>query len=487
MNPTTAASMTPQGQATNSLQDVLAQITGMAQQAPQDPSTAVSNAVTNTANTQLPTNVQNATQQLTQQSGIPALQGQQQNLGQIFQMYLADQNIAGKYANPSLGTPNSPIYSNPNLSTQGSSIANLGTPNTFNDPYLSSPQALVGAIMGQPNSSGQYGFQGFNTPSQNTAGINAVPSAATSIINTLTGAINSQQGLVNTGVGNYESQYGNLMSNLNNLLTTQASNAFSQAQPGSAQSVQKSLNNLQADINKNMTLTQLIQKYATDPNMTADKVYQMYNAKHSQPGDKWGPATESAQQLADLGITGAPVTQAGKSKYQAKKLPNGDLANYDPATGKYYDPNTGKQLTVTSTELQAAQGTADIAQKMMDAYQNMNVTERGLIAVGGAGIVSHISPDYAAAQSQLYQSLGNLRKGSIGGRITQQEIQWLTQKLFPSPLDTKATMQSKVDQLNNAVTKLINDPNAHVNSDGTVSSSGGGGKTINVGKYQVSY
>lgn len=489
MGPTTAASMTPQGQATSSLQNVLSQITGMAQQAPVDPSTAVSNTFTNASSAAEVPAVQQATQQLTQQSGIPALQQSQNNLGSIFQMYLADQNLAQKYSAPSLTQGNSPVYGS-GLQGQAQNLPGLtpGNQTLGNNPYLASPNAIVNAIM-QPQ--GQ-GFQGFTAPAQNTSAMGVVPSSASGLSSELSSLIGSEQGLVNTQVGNYQTQYQGIMDTLNSLLSNQAATSFSTAQPGSAQSLQKSLNSLQSDVNKGMTLTQLIQKYATDPNMTADKVYQMYNAKHSQPGDKWGPAKESATQLADLGITGAPVTQAGKNKYQAKKLPNGDLANYDPSTGKYYDPNTGKQLPVTSTELQAAQGTANIAQQMMDSYQNMNIAERGAIALGGAGLVSHISPDYAAAQSQLYQSLGNLRKGSIGGRITQQEIQWLTQKLFPSPLDTKATMQSKVDQLNKAVTRLISDPNSHVNSDGTVSSSdsstsSSNGKTVQIGKYQVSY
>lgn len=363
MNPTIPASgYTPQGSAVQSLQQALSQISGMAQGASQDPSTAVSNAVTSASNAQLPTNVQNVTNQLTQQSGIPALQGQQENLGQIFQMYLADQNIAQKYANPTLQSGNSPLYGNQNLNTQGSAMANLGTPNTFNDPYLSSPQALVSAITGNKGSG--LAFNGFSTPSQNTQEMGVVPNSAQSIIKTLQSGIDSQQGLVNTSVGNYQTQYGNVMSTLNNLLTNQAATSFSQAQPGSAQSVQKSLSSLKADVLKKMTLKQIMAKYSTDPNLDANKILQIYNEN-----SPWGQAKEDPQTLANMygvsGGLGKTPASSSQTKYQLKTIGTTQY-NYDPKTGKLFDMN-GKQLNAnafsTQNELQ------DVFGKLQQAWQ----------------------------------------------------------------------------------------------------------------------
>ena len=248
MNPPNLTT-TPQGQALTGLQSTLNQITGMAQQAPQDPTVGIENAVTSAGNTAQPAAVQNARSTLFNESGIPSLMNQQNNLGQIFQMYLADQGMAQQYSSPTLNSGTSPIYGNSSLNTQGSAIANQGTPNTFNDPYLSGPTAMVNAIMGQPNANGQYTFQGFNTPSENTSEANVVPTDATTLINSLTGMINSQQANVNTDVGNYTTGYNNIMNQLNTVLGQQSENAFGSGvnSVGSAQSAATDYATIQED------------------------------------------------------------------------------------------------------------------------------------------------------------------------------------------------------------------------------------------------
>lgn len=485
--------LTPQAQATTGLQSALSAVQQLSQQAGVDPSSAVQSTFNNAANAQLPAQTQQVNAQLTQQSGIPNLQNQQNNLGQIFSMYLADQNLSQKYSSPTLNSPNSLVY-NSGLQNKSQPITGLfsGYQNQGTNPYLASPTDIINALS-QPQ--GQ-GFQGFVSPSQDTSAIGVVPSSAQGLISMLGGDVSTEQGIVNQKLGDYQTGYQNIMGQLGNLLGNQAEASFQQSAPGTPAANQKLESSIQQDVKNGMTLQQVLLKYRaqTDPN----SIYGIYNTIHatdkvgSKGSSGWGTAKESADQLASMGITGAPVTQAAnaqKTSYQAKKLPNGDLANYDPKTGKYYDPNTGKQLNISSSEMQAAQSTANIAQKMMDSYQNMNPIERAALAIPGtSGLISHISPDYAAAQSQLYQSLGDLRKGSIGGRITQQEITWLTQKLFPSPLDTQATMKAKVTQLDSKVQQLASDPNSHVNPDGSISGgSGGGNKSMTVGQYQVSY
>jgi hypothetical protein len=453
MGPTTAASMTPQGQATDSLQSVLAQISGMAQQAPQDPTTAVTNAFQGGVNAAQPGQVQQVTNQLSQQAGIPALQGQQQNLGQIFGMYLADQNLAQKYSGASLNTPNSPVY-NSGLTPQTGMYT--GNTSQVPNPYLASPQALINAVT-QP--SGQ-GFQGVTTPGQNTAAIGAVPSSAQQLISMLTGLQSNEQGLVNTDVSNYEGQYGNIMNQLSTILGNQSEQAFSQAQPGSAQSVQKSLNNLKADVDSGMTLTQLIQKYSTDPNMTADKVYQMYNAKHSQPGDKWGPAKESAQQLADLGITGAPVTQAAAAaKPPPTKTIGGEVMEYNPATKSYDIPAGGNQ---------AIKQSQDMLDNYLNKWKSMNVIEKDM-PQSIASAVPGLFPDRAYLDTDFFTQIEPLlRKQVVGGRITQQELTWLKNAL-PKFGDSDESATQKIDAIKQALSGGIG--SASGGSNGSTSQS----------------
>lgn len=445
--------LTPQGQGVNNLQSVLAQISGMAQQAPQDPTGAVQNAFQGGVNASQPGQVQQVTNQLSQQAGIPALQGQQQNLGQIFGMYLADQNLAQKYSSPSLGTPNSPVY---NSNLQPNQGMYTGTQSQVPNPYLASPTDIVNALS-QP--SGQ-GFQGVTTPGQNTAAIGAVPSSATSLINMLSGVIGNEQGLVNTDVSNYEGQYGNIMNQLDTILGNQSEQAFTQAQPGSAQSVQKSLNNLKSDVDGGMTLTQLIQKYSTDPNMTADKVYQMYNAKHSQPGDKWGPAKESAQQLADLGVTGTPVTQAAAAaKPNPTKTIGGELMEYNPKTKSYDIPAGGNQSIKQSQ---------DMLDNYLNKWKSMDPLEKDM-PQSISSAVPGLFPDRAYLDTDFFTQIEPLlRKQVVGGRITQQEMTWLRNAL-PKFGDSDQSATQKIDAIKQALSGGIG--NAAGGDNGSASQS----------------
>lgn len=478
MNPTPASGYTPQGQSVQSLQQVLSQISGMAQQSQQDPSTAVQNQFTTAANAAQPGQIQQATQQLTQQSGIPALQGQQQNLGQIFGLYLADQNLASKYANPSLATANSPIYGNNSLTPQQGANS-MG----INDPYLSSPAALVNAIMG--NQTQGQGFQGFTTPGQNTAAISAVPSSAASLIGTLQGAINSQQGLVNTGVSNYTNQYQTIMDTLGSILGNQAATSFSQAQPGSAVSVQSSLNNVKKDVNSGMTFTDLLQKYETDPNMTAAKLQEMYDAKHSASGDKWGPAQISPELASAYGLKQTPSQYQQKTLY--KGTPYETIVNYNSKTGKMTDPNTGEPVQYTDATTRSVESSLNNIDDIWNQWNKLDEVQKHL-PDSLVTAMPALSPTRAALNTQFYTGLeGDLRKAIVGGRITQQEISWIKNAIIPTATDSDASAKAKLDAVTKALKSKLQDPNIDLTQTKLPGGASDSGKTIQIGKYQVSY
>lgn len=219
---TPAGGTTPQAQATQSLAAALNQIQGLAPSAPAGQLQANAQNFANaepSALTQLSTNLQN-------EAGIPQLQSQQANLGQIFQMYLADQNLAQQYSSPTLNTGNSPVYNNPNLTPQTGIYTGIG-PNQTN-PYLASPASLVNAVT-QP--AGQ-GFQGFTTPTQNTSAMGVVPSSASSLIQGLSGLIGQENSLVSSGLSGYANEYNNEESLLNNLASIAASEGGSELGPG---------------------------------------------------------------------------------------------------------------------------------------------------------------------------------------------------------------------------------------------------------------
>lgn len=320
---------TPQGQATNSLQTALNTIQGMAPGSPAGQAQAQASQVSS----QEPQMVQQAQQNLTQQAGIPQLQGQQADMGKIFQMYLADQHLSQKYTIPQLGSPNSPVFNNPSLTPQQGVYT--GEQSQVPNPYLASPQALINAVT-QP--SGQ-GFQGVTNPSQNTSVMGAVPNAASSISNLLSSAIGQEQSLVNQQTGNYTTAYES-KANLLNTIAGILGNQLQLNQPGGSASLQTSLNNVKSDVAKGMTFTDLLQRYETDPNMTAAKLQEMYDAKHAVPGDKWGPAQITPQLAAAYNLKQTPAS-AG-TKYQLKTIGTTQY-NYDPKSGKLYDMS-GKQL-----------------------------------------------------------------------------------------------------------------------------------------------
>lgn len=379
MNPTTqtytpAGGLTPQAQALQGQQDILSQITGMAKNAGSDPTSAIQGAFSNAAAAAQPAQVQQATQQLTQQAGIPALQNQQGDLGKIFQMYLSDNNLSQKYSSPSLGTPNSQMY-NSGLQNSPQAMQGLfaGYQNQVANPYLASPTAIVNALS-QP--SGQ-GFQGFSTPTGNTGAMTQVPTAANSLISGLQGLISNETSLVNSKAQDYTTGYQNIMNGIGNLLGNQATTAFAQTQPGTPAANQKLENSIQQDIKNGMTLQQALLKYRsqTDPN----SIYGIYNTVHSsdKPGTKgsagWGTAKESAQELANLGITGAPVTQAANSqkqtgkKYQLKTIGSKQY-NYDSSTGTIYDLSGNKVDTSVATGAAELQDKFDKLKTAWNAY-----------------------------------------------------------------------------------------------------------------------
>lgn len=127
--------------------------------------------------------VGNAVSTLTQQSSIPDLQNQQANLASLFPLYLADTQLAQKYA----GTGNSNPYANPTLMAQGGG-----------NPYLGSTDALAAS------------GEGVVPPSFVTKAIGEPADAASGLLNTLSGAISGQQDIVNalgeTTARNYQSK-----------------------------------------------------------------------------------------------------------------------------------------------------------------------------------------------------------------------------------------------------------------------------------------
>lgn len=201
---------TQQGQQQSNMQQLLQTIQNMpASSVPPVTPNQVAQTQSNAFNfqQQIPALTQQSQQSLTQQSGIPNLQNQQQNLGQIFQLYLHDQNLGQKYASTQLSTPNSPVF---NSNLQPNQGIYTGETSAVPNPYLASTKDLINAVV-QP--SGQ-GFQGFTNPNLNTQAIGEVPSAAQNMIQLLNNAIGTEQGLVTQKTGDASANYQTALNTL---------------------------------------------------------------------------------------------------------------------------------------------------------------------------------------------------------------------------------------------------------------------------------
>lgn len=174
-------------------------------------------------------NIQSAQNTLTQQAVSPLMQ-QYSSYLPAFEMYLHDQNIAGKY----MGNTNPNMYSNPQAMAQGAQ--NPSNVLGIQDPYLANAATIASSVTPSPVVGG--GFAGFSSPG---SAINAsqVPiQGVSTMLNTLNDVINSQSGRVSNAVGGYQKNYEGLtgqIGSLINSLNTQGSAGVALTTPGTKQ------------------------------------------------------------------------------------------------------------------------------------------------------------------------------------------------------------------------------------------------------------
>lgn len=469
MNPTTqtytpAGGLTPQAQALQGQQDILSQITGMAKNAGSDPTSAIQGAFSNAAAAAQPAQVQQATQQLTQQAGIPALQNQQGDLGKIFQMYLSDNNLSQKYSSPSLGTPNSQMY-NSGLQNSPQAMQGLfaGYQNQVANPYLASPTAIVNALS-QP--SGQ-GFQGFSTPTGNTGAMTQVPTAANSLISGLQGLISNETSLVNSKAQDYTTGYQNIMNGIGNLLGIRATDAFNSsrnAAPGSLANAGSTFN---------------------------DIVTQVQAAKNGQATEKdvWDYLNQHAGALKDQGVD---VNELWKlHKDMASKSGRGGLIS----GGK---TGVGKgNLTASEVQKKNSYGAAlDLANKFVLTYgsgfsdtgADKAIPTNLLKNIPGLATSPLVNQQTAALQSDIGPLRDQIMNALSGAGVTGAEASRL-ESWMPNAMKSKEENQrnwkSLMDYLQ--ANYKANAKQDYNNTGSSTTSPPAGGKTIKVGKYDVSY
>lgn len=171
--------------------------------------------------------VRQATNDLTQQSGIPQLQGQYGDLSKIFDLYLHDSNLASKYTK---GT-NSNAYADPTLlaSSQagGQQLAqgnvadvNAATqmatpvPNTTNASAVSTASQATNPYLASSDQIVDSAANAIQAPSLTTSMMAKPAEGATNFMNLIQSLIGTQEGLVEDQAaltaGNYQSKMNTL-------------------------------------------------------------------------------------------------------------------------------------------------------------------------------------------------------------------------------------------------------------------------------------
>lgn len=184
---------TQQGQQVQNFQDVLRSITGGGGQvSPQIAQEGQQSALS----TQLAMNqdqapfMEQAEQSLTEQSGIPQLNQQNADLGKLFELYLADSDLASKYSNQSNTDP----YAG-------------GAQN----PYLASADTLADSVTPTGD--------GFTIPGLVTKAMAAPVDATKNLMDLVNQAIGIQGGRVKSKMGDVSTSYQKSLDTLGTLAT----------------------------------------------------------------------------------------------------------------------------------------------------------------------------------------------------------------------------------------------------------------------------
>lgn len=268
-------------------------------------------------------------------------QGVQQSAQQNTQQFQQTQN-------QNLSTAaNMTTNQQPNAVTQVPSttptVAPQNTSGSTLNPYMANTSAITSAAENLPLS-----------PALETSEMSAEENALTTVGQLLNNLIGNQQSYgtnllnnQNTNYSNALTAVGNMFSQLSNQQVNQQNYSLAEQEasaPGTQAYAQQQISNAYVDAGNKMTLQDMLKKYES-LGMTANAIYNIYQTVN-QPGVGYGPAKQNAQQLASLGITGAPVTTATaaeKATTAPKTMTYGTGANkrvyaWDTKTQKYDIP-----------------------------------------------------------------------------------------------------------------------------------------------------
>ncbi len=127
-----------------------------------------------------------------------------------------------------------------------------------------------------------------------------------------------------------------------------------------------------------------------------------------------------------------------------------------------------KEVATKKDQSTAAENSISIVNNIMDTWKQMPEFEKRLPGFL-ADTFGFLAPNRSAIRSSFFTNLeGELRKSAIGGRITQQEIQWIRSAILPNEFDSEESAQANVDAFKEGIQKKLKNPNYNM-SQGKIS------------------
>lgn len=242
---------------------------------------------------------------------------------------------------------------------------------------------------------------------------------------------------------------------------------------------------LTQNTNLSMKKAELAEAAASRANSAANKAPSPLDLKKTvlaalqqvQGPDLHVSPTDYARIKNEAGLIGVDAkdfdswAQQYRNPDQAKLFPT-DAYQVDPAALTAQERTANQKVQDQQVATNNLNGFAD---EIMTNWGKMSPEEKAMGMIPGLNQVGALAPNIIKNDSVFYDQMIKNLKASIGGRLTNQEINLFHQQI-PGPLDSAETAQYKINTLKGMVAAKLSNPSSTVTSPSTNS---GNTKVVN--------
>lgn len=165
---------------------------------------------------------------------------------------------------------------------------------------------------------------------------------------------------------------------------------------------------------------------------------------------------------ADSLVAGGQTPNDFADKFMGGYIKWADIPNQYKQVVTKLVKDRGSNVDEINTAWQGMDNSVRLLDKVANLWGSMTESERRLPSIVADRIPS-VAKTRAAINSLFYSSIeGELRKAAIGGRITQQEVNWIRNAVLPGPLDSYDSAKAKLDAVKYGLTIKRQDPNYQI-------------------------